>query len=70
MKRIIGFFTILFLVLAFAETGFGADQEMMKKQTNMMSKQPTMQKQRKKVKNRKAKNYYKRKKVIKKSTIN
>jgi hypothetical protein len=70
MKRIIGFFTILFLVMAFAEISFGAHQEMMKKQTNMMaSKQPTIQKQRKKIKNPKARNYHKSRKIVRKPVI-
>ncbi len=70
MKRIIGFFTILFLVLAIAGTGFAGQQEMMKKQPSMMSsKQPTMKKQHKKVKSRKIVRYYKSKKIVRKSVI-
>jgi hypothetical protein len=70
MKRIIGFFTILFLMSAIADTGFATQQEMMmKKQTHeMTSKQPTMQKQPKKSKYRKVKKYFKGRKMVRKST--
>ncbi len=65
MKRITGFFTILFLVLAIAETSFATQQEMMKKQTNMMSsKKPMMQKQSKKIQYRKVQKSYKGRKKI------
>lgn len=68
MKRIIGFFTILVLVLAIAETSFATRQEMMKKQTNMMtSKKPIAQKQRKKTKYRKVKKSYKSRKMVRRS---
>jgi len=70
MKRIIGFFTILFLVLAIAGTNFATQQEMMKKQTTMMSsKQTTMRKQRKKIRFRKVLRQYKGKKMVRKSAI-
>jgi hypothetical protein len=70
MKRIIGFFTILILVLAIAETSLATPQEMMKKQTTeMTSKKPTMQKQRKKTKYRKVKKSYKSRKIVRKSFV-
>ncbi len=70
MKRIVGFFTILFLVLAITEISFATQQEMMKKQPNVMSsKKPTMQKQRKKIKYRKVQKHYKGRKMVRKSTL-
>jgi lipopolysaccharide/colanic/teichoic acid biosynthesis glycosyltransferase len=70
MKRIIGFFTILILVLAIAETSLATPQEMMKKQTTeMTSKKPVMQRQRKKTKYRKVKKSYKSRKMVRKSFV-
>lgn len=76
MKGIIGFFTILVLVLAIAETSFATPQEMMtKKQPSMMVKKTSttkttvIRKKRKQIKHRKFSKYYKSKKIARKSTI-
>jgi hypothetical protein len=75
MKRIIGFFTILVLVLAVAETSFATPQEMMKKQPSMMGKKTSttkttaIRKKRKQIKQRKFSKYYKGRKIARKSTI-
>ena len=76
MKRIIGFFTILVLVLAIAETSFATPQEMMmKKQPSMMGKKTSttkttaIRKKRKQIKHRKFSKYYKGRKIARKSTV-
>jgi hypothetical protein len=73
MKRIIGVFTILFVMLAFSETGFATQQEMMKKQDNVMTaKRPTMQtmqKKRKKIRFRRAKKRLKYRKTTRRSNL-
>jgi hypothetical protein len=76
MKRIIGFFTILVLVLAVAVTSFATPQEMMmKKQPSMMGKKTTttkttaVRKKRKQIKQSKFSKYYKGRKIGRKSAI-
>jgi hypothetical protein len=71
MKYILGFLTTSFLVLTIAAVGFAFQEDMMKKQTNMMSKQPVMSKQKRPTKqHRKIYKHRKNKRIAGKFTNN
>ncbi len=75
MKRIIGFFTTVFLVLSIAAVGFAFQEDMMKKQPSMMkkktmvSKSISTRKYRKQIKHSKFHKHYKGRKMVRKSTL-